>query len=121
MKRNDFILAGVVLVIAAFAIIYMNVIKKSGDTVIIKISGEVLKEMPLGEDATLEIEGVNGGVNTLVIEDGHADIIEASCPDKLCVRQKRIHFNGESLVCLPNKVVIEIKSDKESGIDAISN
>ena len=121
MKRNDFILAGVVLVIAAFAIIYMNINKKSGDTVIVKVSGELYRELPLEEDVTLEIEGANGGVNTLVIEDGHADIIEASCPDKLCVRQKQIHFDGESLVCLPNKVVIEIKSDAESGIDAISN
>lgn len=120
MKRNDLILAGIVLVIAAFVIIYMNAIKKNGDTVIVKINGEEYKELPLEEDATLEIKGVNEGVNILVIKDGHADIIEANCPDKLCVRQKRIHYDGESLVCLPNKVVIEIKSDTESGIDAIS-
>lgn len=120
MKRNDIILAGAVLVIAVFIIIYMNAIKKNGDTVVVKINGEVYKELPLVEDTTLEIKGVNEGVNILVVEDGYADIIEASCPDKLCVRQKRIHFDGESLVCLPNKVVIEIKSDTESGIDAIS-
>lgn len=121
MKRNDFILVGVVLAIAAFIIIYMNVTKKNGDTVIVKINGEVNSELPLNEDTILEIKGVDGGSNTLVIQDGYADIIEASCPDKICVRQKRIHFDGESLVCLPNKVVIEIKSDIENDIDSISN
>lgn len=121
MKRNDFILAGIVFVIAAALIIFRNSTKELGDLVVIKVGGEIVKELPLNQDTSLEITGIDGGTNTLVIQEGYADILEASCPDKLCVRQKQIHYNGETLVCLPNQVIIEIQSDEESGLDAISN
>ncbi len=121
MKRNDLILAGTVLVVAIAALIFLNLNKKEGNTVIVKVDGKVYKEFPLDVDTTYEIKGVNGGTNLLVIENGHADIAEASCPDKICVDQKQIDKNGETIVCLPNKVVIEINSDTQSEIDAIAN
>lgn len=121
MKRNDLILAGVILVVAIAAFLFLNFIKKEGNTVIVKVDGKVYKEFPLEVDTTYEIEGVNGGTNLLVIEDGHADIVEASCPDMDCVDQMQIDKDGETIVCLPNKVVIEIDSDAQSDIDAIAN
>lgn len=121
MKRNDFVLIGIVFVIAAAILIYRNSTKQAGDLVVVKVGGEIYKEIPLNVDTTFEIVGIDGSTNTLVIKGGDADIIAASCPDKLCTRQKRIHYNGETLVCLPNQVTVEIRSDEESGLDAISN
>ena len=48
-------------------------------------------------------------------------ISEASCPDKICVNHKRIQKSGETIICAPNKVVVEIKSKSKNEIDAISN
>jgi len=121
MKRNDLILAGAILVVAIAALIFLNLNKKEGSTVIVRVDGKVYKEFPLEVDATYEIEGANGGTNLLVIQDGHADIVDASCPDKVCVDQMQIDKNGETIVCLPNKIVIEIKGDTQSEIDAIAN
>ncbi len=121
MKRNDFLLMAVILAVAAAGLIYMNVAKKSGDMVVVKVDGEVYKELPLNKDATLEIEGVNGSTNLLVVKDGHADVVDADCPDKLCVHQRDIENDGETIVCLPNKVVVEIESTKESEVDAVAN
>ena len=121
MKKNDLILAGIILVIAISALIVLNLNKKEGNTVTVKVDGKVYKEFSLNEDITYEIEGVNGGTNLMVIKDGYADIIDASCPDKDCVDQKHINKDGETIVCLPNKVVLEIHSDNESDIDAIAN
>ena len=44
-------------------------------------------------------------------------MIEASCPDKVCVRQHPVSGQGESLVCLPNQVVVEIQNGPEEGLD----
>lgn len=121
MKRNDLILAAIIIVIAAAGLIYMNISKQNGDVVVIRVDGEIYKELPLNKDTSLEIKGVNGGTNQLVIKDGHADIVDASCPDKICVHQRDIENDGETIVCLPNKVVVEIESSKESEVDAVAN
>ena len=41
------------------------------------------------------------------IKDGKVNMIEADCPDHLCMKQKAITDAGGTIVCLPNKVVIE--------------
>ncbi|MGB8454827.1 MAG: NusG domain II-containing protein [Anaerocolumna sp.] len=121
MKRNDIILIIIILALAAAGLICMNIAKKSGDRVVVKVDGKVYKELPLNKDTSLEIDGVGGGKNYLVIKDGHADMVDANCPDKLCVHQRDIENNGETIVCLPNKVVVEIESTKDSGVDAVAN
>jgi len=121
VKRNDFILIGIILLIAVAALLYRNVVKQNGDIIIVYVDGKVYKELPLNQKTTLEIKGVGGGTNLLIIEEGHADMVDASCPDKLCVDQKQIQYNGETLICLPNKVVVKVKSNKESDIDAVAN
>ena len=85
--------------------------------------GCVLGEYPLNEDRTIPI----GSTNVCRIEDGKAFMLEASCPDGLCMEQfAPIGGGGGMIICLPNKVVLEgIFSDRPStenpgAIDAIS-
>lgn len=120
MKKNDFILIGVILVLAAAGLLYMNMTQKTGDMVIITVDGKVYKELPLDKDITLDIEGING-TNLLEIKNGYANVIEASCPDDVCVHAKSIHYNDETIVCLPNKVIVKVQSNDNSGIDGIAN
>lgn len=67
----------------------------------------------LEEEWTLEIPGENGGTNLLVIREGEALVTQASCPDKLCVRQGAASEIGESIVCLPNKVIVAVEAARE--------
>ena len=83
-----------------------------------KVDGEIEAVYSLGEDKEIEI---NGGTNTLVIRNGKADMTEADCPDKLCVKQRAISRNKESIICLPNKVVVEADSKENSEFDAVAN
>ena len=50
----------------------------------------------------------------------HICMQEASCPDQICVHHSRISRNKETIVCLPDKVVITIENGEDSGIDAVS-
>ncbi len=56
-----------------------------------------------------------------MIRNGKADMTEADCPDKLCVKQRAISRNKESIICLPNKVVVEADSKENSEFDAVAN
>lgn len=89
--------------------------------VIVTRDGEVIGRYRLNAEQTVEITDPSGRVsNVLVIADGRADITEADCPDKLCVRQKAIRRAGENLVCLPNRVVVTVESRKEAELDGIA-
>ena len=63
-----------------------------------------------GQNQTVDINGI-GGQNRLIIENGRAYMQEADCPDKLCVKQGNISMKGQSIICLPHKVVAEIVAD----------
>ncbi len=121
MKKNDIKLIAVILFIAAAGMAFLFFTQKPGDKVIVIVDGVVTNEYPLNKNLVVDIEGVNGGTNHLVIEDGHADVTDATCPDKVCVHQKQIDKNGESIVCLPNKVIVKVESSTESDIDGVAN
>ncbi len=84
--------------------------KSRGDYVRITVGGEFVADFPLDKDGEYYL---NEGTNKLIISDGEAYIAEADCPDKICVHSGKIAFTGERIVCLPNKVLVEIigKSD----------
>lgn len=120
MKKNDFILLAVLVVIALAAFcgvsLYSALSTKEPEAVVY-LNGEEQGRYPLSEDATVELRQ-ESGYNILKIQDGKADITEASCPDKVCVNHRAVSKQGESLVCLPNKMVVEIENGEESEVDA---
>lgn len=81
------------------------------------VGGNVYGEYRLDKDQTIEIRGTN----LLEIRDGKADMTDADCPDKLCVEQKAISKNGESIVCLPNQVVVTVTTGEQTENDAVAN
>ena len=56
------------------------------------------------------------------IKDGKVTMKEADCRDQICADHKAIEKSGETIVCLPHKVVIEIKSEngKEQELDGVT-
>lgn len=121
ISKNDRIFMTVLLVgvVAIAALFYLRP-KSSGVQVRVTIDGEEYGIYSLYEnqEIPIRIDGVTA--NLLIIADGAADVTEADCPDKLCVHQKKISKNGETIVCLPNKVVVEIVGGAESGFDTIA-
>ena len=93
---------------------------KKGAEVTVTVAGELYGTYSLEKDAVIEIQ-INGSVtNRLEIKDKKASVTEASCPDKLCVHQKAISKTNETIVCLPNKVVIEILDADVSDFDSMT-
>lgn len=123
MKKKElyFIAAVLLAAIALWAVIRL-LPKSSGDAIRITVDGELLGTYSLDKDQTIPI----GDTNVCEIKDGKAHMLEADCPDQLCVMMGDIDGQGgDMIVCLPNRVIIEGESgDKEepSGpqVDAVS-
>ena len=119
LKKNDIILVLIIVIVAMSAFLLHSVIGgKGASCVTIKVQGEIQGVYSLAEDQEIEI---NGGTNILLIKNGKADMIEADCPDKLCVNQKAVSKNNENIICLPNKVIVEVDSSENSEFDAVTN
>ena len=57
----------------------------------------------------------------LVIENGKARISHADCPDGICEEYRPISYVGETIICLPHKVVIEITGETaDNGLDIVA-
>lgn len=94
----------------------------SGSRVEVRINGDTVASYLLSSDYTETISCPDGGSNTLEIKDGAAYMKEADCPDKVCVGMHSISKPGETIVCLPHKLVIAIADpDSDSSVpDAVT-
>ena len=122
MKKGDYILGGIILAIGIVAMIYISSNKVEGNRVIVTVNNQEYKELPLNKDATLEIKG-DYGINLLQIKDGKADIVEATCKDGVCVHSRAISNQDETIICLPNKVIVKVVGDSNQDIiiDGMTN
>ena len=114
MKRNDWLLASGIFLIAV-AILAFQLLKAPGDNTEVKVSvqGKVYGTYRLTQNQTIHIDDKN----TVIIEDGTARMEWADCPDQICVNHKAISKNGESIICLPHAVYVEVISDQKNDID----
>ena len=103
--RGDIILIGAVLALALVLYLVFALTGKRGTYATVRVNNEVVARYPLDEDGTYVL---NGGTNTLVIEDGTARITEASCPDGICISQGRISTTDGVITCLPNRLTVTV-------------
>ncbi len=120
-KRNDKIFILSVIILSIFILIWLYISREPGGTVIVYVNGNPYGEYALSVDQTVPVYQEDGRYNILVINEGQADITEASCPDHLCVHQKSIHYTGESIICLPHQVVIEVNKATGRGLDGVAH
>lgn len=122
MKKADLIIILSVLVVAGvfFGINKYNEKKAAGDVLYaeINIDGELYKKINLQDKREVVIE--DHGVNIINVNMGTVEMTYSDCPDQVCVKVGKISKPGESIVCLPNKVYVEIVGEEEGEIDAIS-
>lgn len=98
------IFIGGILVIAAVLWLGLNWFRRGEyNTVRITVDGREYGTYSLSEDQIISI----GNTNVCEIRNGEAKMIEADCPDHLCMKQRAIDSAGGTIVCLPNRVVIE--------------
>lgn len=109
--KNDLLLTGAILLIALVAFAVFKLSAKGGSTVNVSVDGKTMKKFSLYTDTVYKIK-TGENINTLVIKDGKAYVKFANCPDKICEHHREIANIGETIVCLPHKVVISIEGEE---------
>ncbi|MBE6740755.1 MAG: NusG domain II-containing protein [Ruminococcaceae bacterium] len=119
LKKGDIIIAVCVLVAAALIFCAVYFLSPEGNTVKIEVDSKTLASFPLDENRTYNIEKNGKTTNTVVIKDKKVSVSSADCPDKICVKHKEISKSGESIICLPNRVVVSIENE-ETEVDGVA-
>jgi hypothetical protein len=117
MKKKDLVVIGVILAVILLSVLLMQLFKKEGDYVVVRIDGKQVAKYSLQTDGEYQL---NGGTNVLKIQNGKAYLIYADCPDHLCINQGKVHQNGQTITCLPNRLTITVVTDNGEGVDLVS-
>jgi len=117
-SKKDIIFIAALVLLAGVALLLQHSFRQKGSVVVVYLDGEITASYPLSAAQEILLQSGSGS-NRLIIRDNKAFIVEADCPDQLCVRQGAISHTGETLVCLPHRLVVEISGAEEAGYDAI--
>ena len=101
---------GVILIICVALNVYIFNYKLDNVTADVYRNGELIKSLDLSDDCEFVITG-DYGENTVTVRHGQICISHADCRDQICVNQGWISNGVVPIVCLPNKIVIEIETD----------
>ena len=110
MKKKDFGIILIVLMVAGVMWLISSVIySESGEKLRIMVDNQEFGVYDLQEDCVIEI----GDTNECQIKGGKVTMLYGDCPDQVCVHSAAISKNGQAIICMPNKVVLEIIDGKE--------
>ena len=119
IRKKDIILLLLLLVLAGVGSLLLQ-LRPAADQVVIRQDGKIIGSYLLTQDREIVIDNA-WGQNKIQIKAGRVSVIEADCPDQICVRHRQISRDQETIVCLPHRLVVEVIRAKEKGVDMIAD
>ncbi len=108
VKKSDiYIFIAAVLVVAVTAFAFLKC-QKPGKTVVVSVENKVVYTAPLTKDETKTIE-TPLGKNIIEVKNKKCSCTFSNCRDEICIAKGKIDKKGQSIVCLPHKMIVEIK------------
>ena len=116
-KFGDYIVIAVVgvVIFLLFALTYGF---NDSEKYIEILSPEAREIYDPGENRVVDVEGPLGTTRVL-IKDGKARVLDSPCRDKICIKMGTLSRPGEEAVCLPNRVIVQMKGERR-GVDGVS-
>lgn len=112
IKKADIILLIVILAVGLPMSVLSLTAGTGGDKVKISTDGQVYGIYPLNEDCEIDVTE-DGHTNHITIKDGQVSMSYSTCRNQVCVNTGAISQTKDAIVCLPNRVVVEIISSEE--------
>jgi hypothetical protein len=113
---DRFLLAALVALTAA-SYGLAGVLLHPGSEVFVEVDGAVVYKANLTTPSVFPVRGVRGDLR-LEIREGAVAVVEADCPNHLCVRMGWRRRSGEMIVCVPNKTIVRIAGERSPGARA---
>ena len=118
IKKTDIILF-ICLILIGGALSYLAFSGSStGDLVVVKVNGEIYGKYSLTKDRIITVNR-DGHMNKITIKGGKVQVSKSNCKNQVCVKQGSISSTHQSIVCIPNRVVVSIEG-KDGEYDVIS-
>ena len=112
---RDILLIVALLLIGIVLLFVLRGRSSEGSYVVIMYQNDEKARFSLTSNGVYDI---NDGKNQIEILDGKVRMIDADCPDELCIRQGWIEYDGQSIICLPNKITVMV-SGGDSSVDFV--
>ena len=96
------------VVVLSLIIMVVSLFSNDGNKAIITVNEQVIAELSLNSDIKKEVK-TEYGANTVEILSGECFVSFADCRDGVCISRGKISKIRESIVCLPHKLIVEIK------------
>lgn len=112
MNKNDIKLVFFLCFVCIIFIFFFEFFSKKGKSALVYYDGNLIKTIDLSSNSNYVVEGFNGSV-FIDVKDGMIRVNSENSPYHLCSKQGYIGESYDSIVCLPNKIVINISSDLE--------
>lgn len=116
IKKRDIVLAAVLLILGITGVLIVKYGLKSGNTADVYIDDKLVQTIDMSVDDEYTFQ-TDKGSNTVEVRKGAVSMKSADCPDKVCVRMGTKNRNGETITCLPHKLVIEVHGGQEQEVD----
>ncbi len=117
----DVILIAGVLIFSVISIFRFSLSrpKQSAEAkeVLIYQNQKLLEKTGLNKDRMIALLS---GQMQIEIRGGKLSVIHSECPQHICVNMGWIQYSGQTIVCVPNRVVIEIKSSSSPLLDVVA-
>lgn len=87
---------------------------------VISVENEIIETINLSSHdghEQFDITTHDHEVNTVELSDGRIQIKSATCNDQVCVRTGFISRAGQTIVCLPHQLVIEIQNVGDDSLE----
>ncbi len=120
IKKADIILAIILLLLGGITTYMIAFGNNQGDTVLITVDGNEYGRYALYKDRHITVKQ-NDHINEINIKDGKVSMDFSDCSNQICVHAGAISKISQTIVCLPNRVMVEIIGEGEPEYDAISN
>lgn len=124
MTRADFIIGAAALIASAAGFTWLKWRPVQQDTtlemIVFKHNQEVLRCLLTEAGEASWTFGEPGRQNTVQRNGRRVRILRADCPDQLCVKQGWIEKAGDQLLCIPNRLLVEIRSKGADVIDTVA-
>lgn len=113
-QKKDLALMAVIVATAGVSALMIRAMHRdAGVMVRIAVDGELYGEYRLSENQSVSVDA-GSGYNRIVIENGSVYMAEADCPDKYCMDYKPASRNGETIICLPHRLVVEVTGEQDA-------
>ncbi len=119
VTRGDWILFGILLTLTALIFMRSCAFRSHKKYVWITAKDKTVGYYPLNQDRIVKVQGPLG-TTVIQIQGGQASIIQAPCPHKFCQKMGPIPSHGRIMVCIPNRIIVEIKGKGGNKTDAVT-